>query len=467
VSDRQSRATARVERFLTGPIVPTLLMLAAPMVLVLTVQAAINLVETHFIGALGTDALAGAALVFPVVMLMQMVASGGLGGAIASAVARAVGAGKPERAAALVGHGLLLATLCGLACSGLGLGFGPALYRLLGGSGVALQAALAYSDTIFAGMVLLWWSNALASSLRGSGEIPATAAIILGAAVTAVLLSPCLIAGWGPFPRLGLVGAGLAVLSYYGLCTLGFLGYLLFGPGGIALRRIGFERALFKDILSVGGLTTVMALQSSLSGIIVTGLAGGFGIEILAGYGIGARLDAMLVPPVFGLGAATVTMVGINIGAGQFQRAERIAWIGAAIAGIALEVIGLLATSFPGVWLRLFSDDAAVIKAGARYLHAVAPFYGFLGIGTLLHFAAVGAGRPRGPLFGMSARMLFAAGGGALVADGLSGTPHQLFVMVGAGLVAFAAINAGFVLNGSLGRAHGQAGSRSARVLNE
>src|ERR1700761_3822855 len=100
---RRSKATARVERLLTGPIVPTLLTLAAPMVLVLTVQAAINLVETHFIGALGTDALAGAALVFPIVLLMQMVASGGLGGAIASAVARAIGAGNGGRAAALVG----------------------------------------------------------------------------------------------------------------------------------------------------------------------------------------------------------------------------------------------------------------------------------------------------------------------------------------------------------------------------
>jgi|SRR5579859_6947246 len=461
---RSGAASARVERFLVGPIVPTLLTLAAPMVLVLTVQASLNLVETHFIGTLGTDSLAGAALVFPIIMLMQMVASGGLGGGIASAIARAVGAGLPDRAAALIGHGLILATLCGLVSSLLGLILGPMLYRLLGGTGATLEAALRYSDTIFTGMLLLWWSNALASSLRGSGEMFAAAVVILTAATVAIALSPCLIQGWGPFPRLGVVGAGLAILTYYGLCTLGFLAYLLLGRGGAYLRRAGFDRRLFSDILSVGGLSTVMTLQSSLAVIIVTGLAGGYGNLVLAGYGIGARLDALLVPPIFGLGAATVTMVGINVGAGQVLRAERIAWTGALIAFAVLETIGLLATEFPYVWLGLFSDDGAVLKAGARYLHAVAPFYGFLGIGTILHFAGIGAGRPRGPLYGISARFLIAAGGGALVADVLHGSPHKLFVMVAAGLVAFAMINAGFVLNGSLGRRPDPGRRRSVRA---
>jgi len=448
---RSDAGAARVERLLSGPIVPTLLALAAPMVLVLTVQAGINLVETHFIGGLGVEPLAGAAMVFPIIMLMQMVASGGLGGGIASAIARAVGAGERERAAALVGHGLILATVCGSVSTVLGLALGPMIYRAFGGSGAALQAALAYSDTVFAGMLLLWWSNALASSLRGSGEMLATAAIILVSAGTAVMLSPCLILGWGPFPPLGVVGAGLAILSYYGLCILGFLGHLIFAAAGTGWRRlIGFDRRLLADILSVGGLSTVMALQSALAVIVVTGLAGGYGSLVLAGYGIGSRLDALLVPPIFGLGAATVTMVGINVGAGQTQRAERIAWLGAVIAAVVLEAVGLLAAEFPRVWLCLFSDDAEVLKAGARYLHAVAPFYGFLGVGTILHFAAIGAGRPRGPMVGITARFLLAAGGGAMVAGVLHGTPHQLFAMVADGLVAFAVINALFVLRGSL-----------------
>ena len=450
---RSAAGSARMDRLLTGPIVPTLLALAAPMILVLTVQASINLVETHFIGALGTAPLAGAALVFPIVMLMQMVAAGGLGGGIASAIARALGAGQHDRAVGLIRHALALATAAGLASTLLGLAGGPMIYRALGGSGETLAAALDYSNTIFAGMLLLWWANALVSALRGSGQMLAPALVILMSAVVAIALSPCLILGWGPFPRLGLVGAGLAVVSYHGLCVLGFLAALVFGPDGPSLRLpIRLERDLFADILSVGGLSTVMTLQSSLAVVIVTGLAGGYGSLVLAGYGIGARLDSLLVPPLFGLGAATVTMVGINIGAGQGRRAERITWLGVLIAALALEAIGLLVACYPKVWLGLFSDDGAVLKAGARYLRTVAPFYGFLGVGTILHFAGIGAGRARGPLCAISARVLVAAGGGLLVVHGLGGGPRQLYVMVAAGLVAFAGVNAAFVLNGSMSR---------------
>ena len=455
---RQSVAVAaRRERLLNGPIVPTLLGLAAPMVLVLTMQATINLVETHFIGRLGVEPLAGTALVFPVIVLMQMVSSGGLGGGISSTIARAIGAGEPDRAAALAGRGLALALVCGLACSALGLALGPAVYRGLGGSAAMLAAAEHYSNTIFAGAVLIWGSNALASSLRGSGEMAATAAIILVAAAAATAVSPCLILGLGPFPRLGVVGAGLSILAYYGLGAAGFLAYLLYRHGWRRLVGLG-AGASVADILTVGGLTSLMALLSSLAVVIVTALTDRFGSQVLAGYGLGSRLDALLVPPIFGLGAATVTMVGINVGAGEMRRAERIAWLGALTAAVALEAVGLAVSAYPRLWLGLFSQDPPVLKAGARYLRAVAPFYGCLGIGTILHFAAVGAGRPRGPLVGMTSRALIAAGGGAMMVR-LDGTPHQLFAMVGYGLVAFAAINAAAVLRGSL---RVQVGSRPA-----
>jgi putative MATE family efflux protein len=458
---RATAGSARMARLLDGPIIPTLLALAAPTTLVLTVQSTINLVETHFIGTLGTAPLAGAAIVFPIVMVMQMVASGGLGGGIASAIARATGAGRHDRATALIGQALILATAIGLVTGGLGLVAGPAIYRALGGTGEMLAAALAYSDTIFAGMVLLWWSNALASAVRGSGEMMTAAFVILGAALGAILLSPSLIRGWGPFPRLGVVGAGLAVLSYYVFCILGFLAALLRSREGLRLASLfRFDRALMADILSVGGLSTLMTLLSSLAAVVVTGLAGTYGSLVLAGYGIGARLDALLVPPLFGLGAATVTMVGVSVGAGNLRRAERTAWLGALVAAVAMEAIGLTVAWFPGLWLRLFSNDAAVLANGARYLRTTAPCYGFLGIGTVLHFAALGAGRPRGPLVAIVARVAAAAGGGWLVVQGFGGGPGRLYVMAATALAVFAVIHVGFVLNGSLRRPRGVVGLR-------
>src|SRR6266581_4173475 len=144
---------------LAGPIVPTLLKLAAPTVVVLVVQTFVSVIETYFVGFLGTDALAGVALVFPVLMLMTMMSNGGIGGGVASAIARALGAGRKQDADALVLHAVVLAILFGLAFAIGVLGGGTALYRVLGGSGEAIEAALQYSRFVFGGAVFAWIVN--------------------------------------------------------------------------------------------------------------------------------------------------------------------------------------------------------------------------------------------------------------------------------------------------------------------
>src|SRR5215471_2153888 len=161
----------RTRVLLHGPIVPTLLLMAWPNVLVMFAQAATGLIETWFVAKLGTDALAGMALVFPFVMLMQMISSGAMGGGISSAIARALGAGRHDDADALVLHAVVINAALGVLCSALVLAFGLALYRALGGEGASLDAALAYSDVVFAGTALVWLMNALASVIRGGGNM--------------------------------------------------------------------------------------------------------------------------------------------------------------------------------------------------------------------------------------------------------------------------------------------------------
>src|SRR4029434_4009249 len=152
----------RTRMLLEGPIAPTLLRLAAPNVLTLAAQTAAGLIETYFIGKLGTDALAGVALVFPVVMLMQMMSGGAMGGGIASSIARALGAGRRADADALAVHALVIALVFGLAFTLGLLGGGRWLYAAMGGTGPALSAALVYSGWIFAGAALVWLFNSLA-----------------------------------------------------------------------------------------------------------------------------------------------------------------------------------------------------------------------------------------------------------------------------------------------------------------
>ena len=208
-----TRFDPRTRLLLEGPIVATLLRLATPNVLVMFVQASVGLIETYFIGKLGTEALAGVALVFPVVMLMQMMSAGAMGGGISSAVARALGAGRRADAEALVLHALAISAAFGLVFMLAVLGGGRWLYGAMGGSGTALTAALTYSNVVFAGALLVWIFNALANVIRGTGNMALPAAVTSVGAAVLIPVSPCLIFGWGPCPRLGVAGGAVAVLA--------------------------------------------------------------------------------------------------------------------------------------------------------------------------------------------------------------------------------------------------------------
>src|SRR5437899_3052367 len=188
----------RTRVLLHGPIVPTLLLMAWPNVLVMFAQAATGLIETWFVAKLGTHALAGMALVFPGVMLMQMISAGSMGGGISSAIARALGAGRRDEADALVLHALVICVTLGALFSAVMLAFGQPIYRALGGEGAELDAALTYSNMIFAGNILLWLMNGLASVIRGTGNMLVPALVICVGVIVLVPLSPLLFFGFGP-----------------------------------------------------------------------------------------------------------------------------------------------------------------------------------------------------------------------------------------------------------------------------
>src|SRR6516164_2440116 len=229
------RYDLRTRALIEGPIALTLIQLAAPNILVMLAQSSVGLVETYFIGKLGTDALAGVALVFPVVMLMQMMSAGAMGGGMSSAVARALGAGRRADANALGLHALIIGLGFGLIFTiALRLG-GDRLYTVMGGSGGSLAAANTYSNVIFAGAVLVWLFNSLANVIRGTGNMTVPALVTCASVAILIPLSPCLIFGWGPFPRLGVAGGAVAVLIYYAAGSAAFAFYLRSGRSVVRL----------------------------------------------------------------------------------------------------------------------------------------------------------------------------------------------------------------------------------------
>lgn len=433
--------SARTRMLLEAPVLPTLLRLAAPNIVVLSVQAVSGSLDAFFVSRLGAQPLAGVSLVFPAWMLMITMSSGGIGGGISSAIARALGARQAERANALVIHSLLIGLLMSALFTAGMLAGGQALFHALGGTGQALQAALTYSRIVFAGAVAVWLTAVFSSILRGTGQMTIPAVVVVAGELMHMALGPCLVFGLGPFPALGVAGAGTSLFISNAARAAALGVYVLGGRAAVRLPQ-GLPRLrpdLFWDILRVGLPGSVGAIMTNLNVAAITGLVGTFGVLALAGYGMGARLEYLQIPLVFGFGTALVTMVGTNTGAGAHLRARRIAFAGGAVAAGVTGAIGLAAALAPWAWIGLFSTQPGVLAAGETYLRIVGPAYGLMGLGLALYFASQGLGRVFWPVLLGTGRLAIAVGGAAL-AIRLGGGLPLLFAAVTASLAYYGAV---------------------------
>ena len=433
---------ARTRRLLEGPIGPTLARLAAPNILAMLVTAAVSIAEGSFAGRLGVTELAGLALVFPLVMLTQMLSAGSIGGAISAAVARALGAGEPGRAAALALAAWIVAAALALASALLMAAFGAAGFAALGGAGGPGEAALAYAAVFFPGCIALWLCHATLSVIRGSGDMLTPSLVLAAVALGSIPLSGALALGWGPFPALGMAGLAWGPVLAHALGAAVGLGHVLSGRAGLSFRgRAARPRpAQFADILRVGGVASLSALQTVVTVVLITGLVARHGgADGLAGYGLGARLEFLMVPVVFGIGAAMTAMVGANIGAGRPDRALRVAWTGSLAAAAIVGSVGAAVALAPDLWLRLFlgASETAALEAGRAYFRTVAPVYALFGLGLALYFASQGAGRVGWPVAAGFARLAVAVGGAALLADAAGLGLAGVFVGIAAGMTVY------------------------------
>ena len=438
----------RTKLLLEGPVLSTLLRLSAPNVLNLLAIAGMITFDGLFLGRLGADVLAGVSLAFPFVMLVQHAANGGVGGGVSSAVARALGAGRRDRAAALVHHTFLLALALATLFSASMLLAAPHIFRWMGGQDEMLSAALSYSNVAFGGAVSIWMLNLLGGAVRGTGNMTLPSTVIASSVLAHVLISPLLIFGWGPVPALGPAGAGWGLTIPFGVGSLVLIAYLRSSRSLITLRFTGvpIQRALFAEILKVGAPGLINVAITNMSVVLLTGVAGRLGKEVAIGYAMGARLEYILLPLGFGFGTAIVAMVGTNWGAKQYLRAREIAWTGAVTVAVTCAAVGLLTAFFPEVWLSLFSNDEEVIRVGTRYLHIVGPVYGLYGFGLALHSAMQGFGNVMLIVVANGVRLLASTGGALLAIYWFDLGAVGFFGAVALGFLAFAAMAASIML---------------------
>jgi putative MATE family efflux protein len=437
------RLAPRTQLLLHGPILRTLLRLSIPNLGEAAARVAFVTFDAIFVGQLvGPAALAGVSLVFPLVILMQTMSAAGMGSGVSSAIARAFGAGKRAEANALAGHAVALAAIMAGLFMIVILPAGPALYRAMGGEGEVYRSALVYSNVIFGGAIAMWLMNMLANVVRGTGNMVVPAGAIVGSEVIHLALSPALIAGWGPFPQLGVAGAGVAIVAAYAGGALILTAFLLSGRALVQLPLRGFRvhRGMLKAILRVGLFGSLSNLQSQASTFAITAFMGGYGTFALAGYGAATRLEIIQMPLIFAFGSALIAMVGTNVGANLIARARRIAWIGGAIGAAISGAIGLYGALFADSWLRLFNASPEVIASGAAYLHTAGPAYVFFGAGLALYSGAAGAGRVFWPFLAGTIRLVIVAAGGWCALNWLGAGLDTMFVIVAAGLVVFGVV---------------------------
>ncbi len=431
---------------LTAPILPTLAALSLPNLLALCTQSLVAIAETSYIGILGTESLAAMALVFPMIMLTQMMSSGAMGGGVSSAISRALGARDERRARALALHALFVAGLAGGLFTVVFLMWGRQIYGMLGGDTVVLPLALQYSGAFFAGASIIWFFNILASIARGTGNMRVPSSTVILVAVLQIAFGGLLGLGIGPFPRFGLAGVAAGQILAFLAGTIILLVYLRSRYTRLRLAFVGIrlDWDLFWDILKVGAVSCLSPLQSILTVIILAKFVSAFGTNALAGYGIGVRLELLLVPIAFSIGAASVPMVGMAIGARDVARARRVAWTAATASAAIIGSVGGLIALKPALWALLFTSDPYVELAADIYLSVAGFGFAAYGFGLCLYFASQGSGRILGPVLGGTVRLLVVLIGGTLLVQN-GGDFRAFAILVTIAMFAYGLATALFV----------------------
>jgi Na+-driven multidrug efflux pump len=344
-------------------------------------------------------------------------------------------------------HALLIGICFGLTFMLGMLIFGPRLLEILGGRGHVLAQAVAYSQIFFGGAVLPWLMNSMAAILRGTGNMKLPSAMILNSAVCQIILGGTLGLGLGPVPQFGMRGVAAGSLIAYTI-SISVMGWYLFsGRARVVpkIRGLRIQGPMFFDILKVGAVSCLSPLQSVLTISIFTHMLAAFGTAILAGYGIGARLEFMLTSVAFAFGIASVPMIGMAIGAERIARARRIAWTAGVVSFISVGAVGTVIAIFPDLWVNIFTDDQGVRAASRQYLSTAAPCYAFIGLAMSMYFSSQGAAKVVGPVLAQSGRLVFIGCGGWYLTTHAA-TPANFFTLAAASMVVLGVLSCSSVI---------------------
>ena len=367
---------------LEGPIVPSLLKLAVPIVLANILTSAYQLTDAFWVGRLGGNAVAAVSVSFPVIFVMIAVGMG-FGIAGSTLVAQYMGAGNQRMVNHVAAQTLLMVAIVSGVLGAVGYAIAPGLLQLMGVEPAVFTGAVQFMRVSFIGLVTVFGFSMFQAVLRGVGQVTLPLYIVAGTVVLNFLLDPLFIFGWGPIPAHGVAGAAYATLGTQTLAAIIGMAALLNGNYGIHLQGRDFrpDWDFVRKTFVLGFPATIEQSARGLGMTIMTFLVATFGTVAIAAYGVVTNIFMFVLIPAMGLSMATAALVGQHIGAGKLDRATRISHLSAGIAFVSLSIIGLLVFLFAHAIVAFFvPTDAAVVETGGRFLRIFSLSFGFLGL---------------------------------------------------------------------------------------
>lgn len=368
--------------FLEGSISRALTTLAVPIMLASILQAGYQLTDAFWVGRLGAAAVAAVSVSFPVTFLVIAMGSG-LAMAGATLTAQYMGAGRQDRVNHVAAQTMLMVTLVSIILGTIGYFLSPYLLHLLGVEQEVHEGALGFMRVSFIGIIFVFIFSMFQSLMRGVGQTRVPLLIVLGTVLLNFALDPLLIFGWQFVPAFGVMGAALATLATQAIAAAIGMWVFLRGRHGIQLTWRAFKPDLtyIKRAFFLGFPGSVELSTRGLGLMVMSFLVTSFGTLTIAAYGVGSNVLQFITIPALGLSMAVSTLVGQNIGAGNIQRAARIAMLGSAYGFVALTLVGILTYIFAHNIVAFFvPDDAEVIREGAKFIRIMALAWGGIGV---------------------------------------------------------------------------------------
>jgi putative MATE family efflux protein len=400
MSPMTSKISRRPDDLTSGPITRSLLRLAWPVMLSNLFQTLYNFADRLWLGRWGTVGIAAVQVSFPLVFLTISVASG-ITVAGMALIAQFTGANRQEDANLAAGQVLVFTAVLAAALAVVGYFAAGPVMSLMSPEPDLIEAATTYLRVIFLGAPLIFSTFLFAAMLNGVGDT-VTPMLLMGVSVVAnIVLDPFLIFGWGPFPEWGVFGAAVATVLSRGLVALaGF--YLLFsGKLGIHIRvsHLKPRWGLIRQITSIGGMASFGQTGTALGFAVLNRALAWLGTPVISAFGIGTSFISLVLMPAMGLGQATATMVGQNLGASKPERARRVAYDGMLISTLILVAAAALVIPFRSHLIQVFMSDPEIVKIGMRMLLLVGFAFPFMGIIQVLIGVYQGSGHTAYSMF--------------------------------------------------------------------